>query len=334
MEPPEEPERETLKHLLYRRPVNMEPSEEPERGETLPWPDSTFVPEWDDAKHFPGTRWSPFVEDNMEIIGRIPEMLQNSLQQTGYGEIYKPPNATPIDWPLGIQMVWPIRNFGLALIVSVGKETNNLVDIFPFFGSGSQLAMTLREVCVREGGLEAQITATWGFGEVTFFDTNYLINRAWYETGKNYEFILSGIAYNARPAADREIKMDPDVVKNVNRRMKELKEEGFEEFEECEFPGTFTLKGVAMLLPCLPKSEWDADDYYFRAPVKSVKEFEDWLGQDGWRVRATALRHDDEDVDLDIVITRRVWQDKAPPQVGQDIEGSLWLQGRLWRHLK
>lgn len=33
---------------------------------------------------------------------------------------------------------------------------------------------------------------------------------------------------------------------------------------------------------------------------------------------------------LDILITRRAWTGEAPPQVGQDIEGRLWLQGYLW----
>lgn len=42
------------------------------------------------------------------------------------------------------------------------------------------------------------------------------------------------------------------------------------------------------------------------------------------------MRFGDEDGDLDILITRRAWQGDAPPRVGQDIEGQLWLQGRLW----
>ena len=80
----------------------------------------------------------------------------------------------------------------------------------------------------------------------------------------------------------------------------------------------------------LPIGEWDVDDYSFHAPVKSVEEFKDWLGQNGWRVRATVMRFGNEDADLDIVITRRAWSGEAPPQVGQDIEGRLWLQGYLW----
>lgn len=334
MKPPAEPEPERYK-LLYRQsdePLDTEPPAEPER-DTLPWPDSTFVPDGDDSEHFQGSHYDFFVDDNIEIIKRIPEILPNVLVQTGYGEVYKSSKVIPGDWPIGFQLVWPIRNHGLALILSIEKEANNIASLFPFFHSVSQHAMTLREVRVWKGGLEAQITATLGDGEVTFFDTQYLINRAWYEADKNYEFILSGIAYTARPAANQKIKIDPDVVKKANQRMKELKEE--EGFEAYEMSDTLTLEGAAILLPI---SKWDADDYNFHAPVKSVKEFKDWLGQDGWQVRATVMRRldggDDEDIDLDIIITRRVWLDKAPPQVGQDIEGNLWLQGYLWRHLE
>lgn len=301
-------------------PMVEAPAEPPR--EALPWPTSTFVPEGADARHFAGSHWDPFVEDAQEIMARLPEIVPSTLVQTGYGEHRQAARAVPDEWPKGIQLVWPLRVQGLAVILRIEKEANMIVSLFPFFATGSQHTLTLREVCVWEGGLEAQITASWGEGEVTFFDTQYLINRAWYEAGKAYDFILSGMAYGAGPAEKREWKINrhPDEVAWMNRRLKE----GEAPHEvEC----TVTLDGAAMFLPI---SEWDVDDYSFHAPVKSVEEFKDWLGQDGWKVRATVMRFGDEDADLDIVITRRAWSGNAPPQVGQDIEGRLWLQGYLW----
>jgi len=80
----------------------------------------------------------------------------------------------------------------------------------------------------------------------------------------------------------------------------------------------------------LPIDTWDADDYQFRGPVKTVTSIDDVLGQRVWRVRITVMRFEDEDADLDVFITERAWEDSEPPAVGQDIEGELWLQGRLW----
>lgn len=295
--------------------------EEPPRKE-LPWPESTFIHAPESANHFLGSHWEPFAEDSKDILGRLPEIVPQALPQTGYGEGRKPSRAEPDGWPKGFQLVWPRRQEGLALILCVENKRFTVVSVFPFSTNGGQHMLTLQEVTVWESGVEAQITASWGGGEVSFFDTQYPINRTWYETGKDYEFILAGVAYKAGPAEKREwtIEQHPDQVAWMNQRLKEGE-------APHEASSTVTLDGAAVFLPI---SGWDIDDYSFRAPVKSVEEFKDWLGQDGWRVCATVMRDGDEDADLDILITRRAWSGEAPPQVGQDIEGRLWLQGYLW----
>lgn len=306
--------------LEREEPILPEPAEPSQ--ESLPWPASTFIPEGENAQHYLGSHWDPFVDDSMELMGLLPEIVPNAMVQTGYGESRKPARSIPEDWPKGFELVWPLRTHGLALIIRPEEQENLLVCLFPFFATGSQHTLTLREVSVWAGGLEAQITASWGEGEVTFFDTQYLVNRAWYEAGKVFDFILSGIAYSAGPAEKREwqVNQHSDVVAWLNQR----REEG-----EKAHKSTVTIKldGTTIFLPV---SGWDSDDYSFRAPVKSVTEFKDWLGQDGWRVRATVMRFGDDDADLDIMITRRAWSGDGPPQVGQDIEGRLWLQGYLW----
>lgn len=292
------------------------------RPAPLSWPASTFVSDSVEAQHFLGSHWEPFVEDANEILGRLPELIANALVQTGYGADRKPRRVEPADWPKGFQLVWPLRDQGLAMILRIEKEANMMVSMFPFFATGSQHTLTLNEVTVWEGGLEAQITAAWGEAEVTFFDSQYPINRLWYEAGKAYDFILSGVAYSVGPAETRELKVNqsPEVVAWMNQRLQEGE-------AEHEAACTVRLDGTAIFLPL---SGGDVDDFSFHAPVKSVSEFKDWLGQDGWRVRATVMRFGDEDADLDILVTRRAWTGAAPPHVGQDIEGLLWLQGYLW----
>ena len=186
-----------------------------------------------------------------------------------------------------------------------------------------QHRLTLREVRVWSGGLEGQIRASWGPAYVSFFDTRFVIDRAQYVADQDYDFFPAGIAYGAGPAAkhERQIEQNADVVAWMNRNL----EEGEKPHERQVTIGT---EGAALLMP-LP--EWDVDDYGFHGPVKSVSEFEDWLGQSGWRGRTTVMRDGDEDFDLDIDITARAWSGGAPPQVGADIEGNLWLQGHLWR---
>ena len=61
-----------------------------------------------------------------------------------------------------------------------------------------------------------------------------------------------------------------------------------------------------------------------------VEPFSDFLGQNGWRARVRVLCEVPENFDLDIWVTEKVWAGEHPPQVGEDIEGVLWLQGHLW----
>lgn len=293
---------------------------EPAR-QALPWPDSTFVPEGKDARHFPGSHWEPFVAQPSEILMRLPEMMSAALPQTTADDRREPPRALPEGWPKGLAVVWPQRTQGLAVVVCAAGEGAMIDSLFPFFGSGSLHTLTLAQVKVFGSGLEAQVTAYRGDAELTFYDTRYLIHRAWYEADRDYDFILTGIAYSAHPAEKREwqVTRHPDEVAWLNRRLKEGE-------QPLQATCTVSLQGAAAFLPV---DGWDVDDYSFHAPVKSVEGFKDWLGQDGWRLRATVMREGDEDFDLDVVVTRRAWKGEAPPQAGQDIEGQLWLQAYL-----
>lgn len=291
--------------------------------EILPWPDSTFVADMNAASHSPGSHWQAFFDDLSDLLARLPEILPVSLVPTGYGEHRPPPRAEPESWAQGFQLVWPLRTQGLAMRTRRSTEENTLVSLFPFFASGSQHRMRLHSVQVWKSGVEAQITAAWGEVELSFFDTQYLINRIWYEAEREYDFVLTGIAYEAGPAEKHEFQFD--------RHADELAWMNLQRAQgETVGPATVTvtMDGAAIFLPL---KDADIDDYEFRAPVKSVEAFSDWLGQDGWRVRATVMRFGDMDADLDIVITRRAWTGAAPPQPGQDIEGLLWLQAYLWR---
>lgn len=291
--------------------------------EILPWPESTFVLEQKTSQHDHGPHWAPFHDELGGLYGRLPSIMRETMLQTGYGEHRPPARPLPENWPQGYQLVWPVRTHGLAAIVRSEKPTSSLVSLFPFFATGSQHTLRLQEVRVWPGGLEAQITADCTEGEVSFFDTQYLINRAWYEADRKYEFILSGIALDAGPAQQIEFHVDrhPDQIAWMNQHLREGE-------APHEIRTTVSLDGAAIFLST---PDGDIDEYQFRGQVKSVQHFSGWLEQDGWKVRATVMHNDDEDFDLDIVITRRAWTGDEAPQVDQDIDGVLWLQGYLWK---
>lgn len=299
-----------------------------------PWPESTFVFEEPGAAHYLGSHWLPFVDDPVEIFKRLPEISRSLVPFEGFGDgKHRAPGEIPSDWPNGAHLARPAPDVSLMATLRIEKDANRIVAVYPFHQLGSQHTMRLRTVTVWEDGCTAQLTASIGSAELTFFDTAYLSNRVWYQAGWVYDFILTGFAYSARPAEQMEIEVDahPEIV----RWLETVRGEGSAELEDG--PQTsFSLAGMAALIPI---EEWDRDDYEFRGTVTEVKEVHDILGQDGWRVRTTVLRDvldadelgDDRsgDLGLDIVITRKAWEGSEAPRVGQDIEGHLWLQGRL-----
>lgn len=279
-----------------------------------------------DTKHYLGSHWIPFVEDAKEIFERLPAILEGAVVQQGYSSTDTQAGPMPAEWPEGYQMAWPRSpTHALSVIVAVKDGQHVFASMFPLFDEGSQHTVNLRQVRVWDGGLEAQIKGSVGPADIEFFDTRFVIDRAQYVAGQDYEFILAGIAYVAGPAEKHEwqIERHPDVVAWINR-----------DFAPGEKPHerqvTANMDEAAVFLPIC---EWDIDDYSFHGPVKSVIGFEDWLGQSGWCVRTIVMRDGDEDIDLAIVITARAWTGDAPPQVGQNIEGNLWLQRHLGQPL-
>ncbi|NJD37461.1 MAG: hypothetical protein FIA89_03945 [Geobacter sp.] len=299
-----------------------------EKEKTRPWPESTFQHEPEDNPHYMGSHWQPFFENGVDdVLPRLPEMLKEGTLTSGYGDTHPALYEAPKEWQAGKHLVWPDADRGAVMSVAIEEDANNFCTVYPFWSDGAAHRLTLDSVLIWESGVEAQITALFGEAEVTFFDALYLHNRSFYERGNDYEFSLAGIAYSAQPADDLEdipYTPNPDQIawEKELARMRGEEEPG-------ERPTTIRMQGAALLFG-IP--DWDKDDYSFRGPVKQVSTFTDFLGQDGWVVKTTVRRqsdHDPEEFDLDIVITALAWDGAAPPEVGQDIEGSLWLQGYL-----
>lgn len=316
------------RNALLRRDSFQEPFPEKivervEPVENLSWPHSTFVDEDETAQHFPGAHWEPFIEDVGDIVKRLPEIVPAAGLKTAYGDLLKSPRNPHENWQEGFTLAWPSPQMGLAIGIRAGSQANELVGLYPFVLEGAQHTLCLRRVIVWKDGITAQIEADLGDAMIAFFDIDFPANRCWYEVDALQDFILTGIAYGANRAEILEMTftLNPEQVA-WERLLAERRGE-----EPPETPSTLSLRGMAMLLHL---ENGDIDEYSFRGTIRRVAPFEDFLGQDGWRVRVTILRMEGRDIDLDIHITRKVWGGDAAPKEGEDIEGTIWLQGRLW----
>ena len=299
------------------------PSPPPQPDATPTWPDSTFVKDTAPEKHAPGTHWRPFVDDAKDIFRRLPEWLPKMQVFRAHGTFFPPPHQVPADWPFGFMLCWPDVHGGMVGVCRTGKDANHLVAFCPYFERGIETQVRLTRVLVQDNGLEAQIEGAWGDAPVTFYDVAYCINRGWYEAGVDFDFILLGIAYQARPSETASIPFTP----NSDQVAWEAVIAAKHGESVQPIPSMLNLTGMAMLIPM---HGWDEDEYQFRGPVREITEVADILGEPAWRLIVTVLRFGDEDANLAILVTRRAWKAPSPPTVGMDIEGALWLQGRLW----
>lgn len=290
------------------------------------WPVGTFVREAPGVLHPMGSRWAVFDLDAETVLGQLPNLLADARLQDGWGSFHRPATRTePEHWSKGVQLVWPTADHGMGLVLQIEQGENRLVSLFPFNQKGTQATLQVQSVTVWKNGLQAQITALWGNVLITFHDNRHVVDRAWYVAEQQAEFILAGLAYDARPA--EVVTLPFNQSSDMAARLKAIFPEGW---DDLQLPTALSLQGATIWLPI---EDGDADDYEFRGQVRHVRPFDDWLGQDGWTVCITVMcgRSDGEDRVLDIHITRHAWAADAPPQVGQDIEGHLWLQGHLWR---
>lgn len=289
------------------------------------WIDKTFEFEDDNAEHSLGNHWSPFFEDSTTIIKRLPEILANAIVQISAFDFKTQTRKLPENWPRAFNYVWPNRRKGVAITVLLEQNVNLAVSAFPFYKAGTQQTIVLEKVHVWKSEVEAQIECSIGGANIIFFDTDYATYRTEYEAGKTYDFILTGIAYSCRKAEDQIIHaFNPKLTDEFRKEHPEI---------AADWPESNTIpihtKGMSAFIP-IPG--WDKDEYSFRGTVTEIAEI-DMLDQTGWKVRIVILRgvyDDDREVDLDIIVTKKIWGDTPPPQVGDDVEGSLWLQGCFW----
>jgi hypothetical protein len=286
------------------------------------WPESTFVDESAAQPHDLGSHWEPF-SDNNHVDKTLATYVPVAKELLGYGSFFQSPLAVLSTAMAPFLLSSPDQNMGLSIVCAPILEELKAHTVYPFCSKGSQVNLTIQRVHLWNGGFEAQIEAGWNDAHICFFDTRFIHNRDWYVAQEIYDFILTGIAYNAKPAERHVFKIphQPEVIQK-------LIDEGVIEQAD-DLSDEFDVSQGAIFLP-IP--QWDRDDYEFLGKIKALVTFDDFLGQSGWLATVTVMKTLDEDLDQDlkIVITQRAWQGEQPPTTETYIEGKLWLQGYLW----
>lgn len=295
------------------------------------WPDDTFSVEDETVEHCYSMRWVPFTDDAIAFINQWCQSDPEWLHKEGWALLVNKQPPQRHYWSnlfKGSYLITPHRMHGLCMRVERVNDEIKACDWLVFVQHGTQCNLTIDSVSVWPNQDEAIIRANWHEIEICFYDTAYLHNRDWYRTQSNLSFLLTGFALSARVDEPQTMNIEhkADVLEAINRHMSESGQPLWEESMQV------STQGMAAWLP----NETDANVYQFRGTVCSVKRISELLhgqkllDQDGWLLEVMCLRPmDSDELPLSIVVTEKIWGQEPEPQVGQDILGTLYLQGEL-----
>ncbi len=283
--------------------------------------DKTFDYE-DNQEHFVGSHFDAFFDDMQnDVMINIGEYTENSsvVESSHISDLQD--ISDDKRWQKGFILAYPKDNSdeGMGSIIGIVEEEKELtfISLFPHLNYGQIYELELNKVYVWSNGHEAQIEVDLGFTELAFYDIHYDVNRKFYFSGDKYKFQILGIAYSCENRVETEIEVEttPEMAKALDMPV------GMR---------TVSLVGMASFIPI---DSWDRDDYSYSGIIQNVKGVYISISDiKGWicTTRVLVEGSDSENIyDMDILVTEKIWKSKTAPKVGDDIEGSVWTQGRL-----
>ena len=211
-------------------------------------------------------------------------------------------------------------------ILTNDNGANELVSAYPFADEGALLKGQITDIEIWNNNEEAVVTMKFGEDrEISFFATDYHINKDKYRPGRYCDVRLAAFAYkcNVEDTGRLSFRLEGDAASNLRAMIGED--------EHDESPITFDMSEMTSLLSI---SEDYKDDYQFLSPVQYVEAFETM----GVRMLIIGISVDvglDEGdrIPLPLFVRESMFdgEDNPKPEAGESVGGALWMQGHLDR---
>lgn len=285
--------------------------------------EETFAPADDPDAHGHARHLSVITEDVSMFISQVlPTALKESSVIRCWGDEHVPVVVLPPEEPRAVSVVWPTQYYGVMMLIRLNEksDTYECISAYPWFSEGTSCTITVDKIHPWHSRVEGHVTGTLRGLTVTFFDALFARHKTHYVSGRLYRFILMGIAYSCEAVASTSLEItDPDVIRILTG--KSDRDEGAQRALRIETGG---------LAAFYPIEGWDRNDYHFQGVVREISET-DFLGQKTWQVRLTIGTSPDDgsDVDIDVYVTRRSLKSDRLPRKGDELRGTLWIQGYL-----
>ena len=278
-----------------------------------------------------GSHWETVLGEE-SIVAKLKEIVQNS------GVLSR--KRTKVDFGAGPEekdvftLVCPTSEdspLDFMTLLAENDGYNELVSAYPFVREGALLNGKITDIEIWNNNVEAVVTMEFGEDrEISFFATDYNINKAKYQVGAYCEVRLAAFAYECKIHDTRELsfQLDGDKAKSFRSNLGEDIRNELGVKENDESPIQFDTSEMTLLLPI---SDDYKDDYKFLSPVQSVSTFEIL----GVRMLGLGIFVDEglggDRIALPLFVRESMFdgQDNPKPQAGQSVGGAFWLQGHL-----
>jgi len=211
----------------------------------------------------------------------------------------------------------------MALIVSGIEEGANLLwSAYPVCADGIEYKFTIEKVLPFENGIEGIVKVAVPDGcDISFFDPYFFLNKDHYRVGELADIALCALAYSLHKSEQLELDISQGPLLELHRQR--LLEKGSSLDVSTITSVPLSMDGAAIYLP---KGE-DADDAELRFKVEEIFQF-DCAGRPFHRLTGVVMRPDEREVKIHVYVSDAVL-DGYQPQIGDNVEGVVWLQGFL-----
>ncbi|OBV28852.1 hypothetical protein BKN38_08890 [Helicobacter sp. CLO-3] len=257
--------------------------------------------------HFIGSRTGIFEED---CTDRLDFYMQNAGVKTA---------VTPANHELftpSCALIYPDdrANDGFEFIIASCESEAIINTIFGFVRSaGLEYRGKLSRVNVWDKGAVAQLELDFDFGDVIFFDENFIAKREHYTQDMECAARIYLLAYGAENHKDKIVELE---VTEANKEM----------FPESQIGDVQQLHTGEMRAFVGDLEGGDIDEYELIGKINAIRKIRlETFGKEAYICTIDAFHDgfDEHILDFEVVIMEDVWREKDPPQM----DAFIWAKG-------
>lgn len=272
-----------------------------------------------------GGWWRPFGLDAQDLIKRLPQLVQDAgvAVSAASNKTYRPFALSPTE-PRCFLLAAPIPRAGAAMVIQADEKTNEFRGMWPFVSDGTQHDnVVIDRLTLSPDRLEAMVTGTLPGGlKLTWHDTMFAADRAFYARGSVHSVILAGLVHDVSPG-----HTEPVVIPADNPAWSKVREHSPGAFNP---DGSLTLQmhGLAAILA---SSADQPESHEVHGPVTRVQPAAyEMFGVPIHLVTILVARGETGDVALTLHLSDAMLQDMPLPAVGTPLMALIRLVGWIW----